>query len=155
MACIWFGRYSIEDIRHFETGNMLNHIGIELTELGDDYLKGTMPVDNRTRQTMGILHGGASVALAETLGSIAANLVVDPLQFACVGLDINANHVRAAMQGFVTGTARPLHIGGSTHVWGIEITDENNRMVCISRLTMAVLKLDKGGLGKNPFARHI
>jgi 1,4-dihydroxy-2-naphthoyl-CoA hydrolase len=99
-----------------------------------------------------VLHGGASVALAETLGSIAANMVVDPFKFACVGLDINANHIRSAKAGHVTGTARPLHLGGTTHVWGIEIVDGHNRTVCISRLTMAVLKLEKDGAAKNPFA---
>jgi len=131
---------------------MIHHIGIAFTELGDDYLKGTMPVDERTTQTMGILHGGASVVLAETLGSIGANLVVDPLKYACVGLDINANHIRSMPQGrLVTGTAKPIHTGGTTHVWSIEITDEKGKMVCISRLTMAVLKLEEGS-NKNPFA---
>lgn len=99
-----------------------------------------MPVDQRTVQPMGILHGGASVALAETLGSIAANLVVDEKKKYCVGLDINANHIRAAKKGLVTGVARPLHTGSSTQVWGIEIFDEQDRLVCISRLTMAVLE---------------
>jgi len=112
-----------------------------------------MPVDERTTQTMGILHGGASVVLAETLGSIGANLVVDPAKYACVGLDINANHIRSVRQGLVTGTTRPIHIGSTTQVWGIEIKDEAGRMVCISRLTMAVLKLTEGG-GANPFAVH-
>jgi len=118
---------------------MVEHVGIVITEIGDDYLKGTMAVDHRTVQPMGILHGGASVALAETLGSIAANLVVDDAKKYCVGLDINANHIRSANSGMVTGTAKPLHIGSSTQVWGIEIVDEKNRLVCISRLTMAVL----------------
>lgn len=118
---------------------MVEHIGITITEIGDDYLKGTMAVDPRTVQPMGILHGGASVALAETLGSIAANLVVDDERKFCVGLDINANHIRSASSGMVTGTAKPLHIGSSTQVWNIEIVDEKNRLVCISRLTMSVL----------------
>lgn len=152
MASVWFRKYSLEDFKIFNINNMVTHVGIEFTELGENYLKGTMPVDNRTIQTMGILHGGASVVLAESLGSVAANLVVDPQQFACVGLDINANHIRAVKQGIVTGTARPLHLGGATHVWGIDIVDEKNRIVCISRLTMAVLKLDKSGVGKNLFA---
>jgi uncharacterized protein (TIGR00369 family) len=153
MASIWFRPYTLDDIHAFNKGNMVTHVGIEFTEIGDNYLTGTMPVDNRTRQTMGILHGGASVVLAETLGSIAANLVVDPSFFACVGLDINANHIRAVQEGLVTGTARPLHLGGTTQVWGIEITDGKGRTVCVSRLTMAVLKLDKGGTVKNPLAR--
>ena len=152
MPSIWFKPYTLEDIHTFSHDNMVTHVGIEFIGFGPDYLKGTMPVDNRTRQTMGILHGGASVVLAETLGSIAANLAVDPLRFACVGLDINANHIRSVKTGIVTGTAKPLHLGGTTHVWGIEIVDEHNRIVCISRLTMAVLKLDKEGVGINPFA---
>ncbi len=120
--------------------NTLNaHLGIEVTELGDDYVKGTMPVDPRTHQPMGILHGGASVALAESLGSIAAHLAAEPGS-RCVGLDINANHVRSVRSGLVTGCARPLHIGGTTQVWEIKIVDESDKLVCISRLTMAVLK---------------
>lgn len=118
---------------------MVEHLGIVITELGNHFLKGTMPVDQRTIQPMGILHGGASVALAETLGSLAANLVVDKDKKYCVGLDINANHIRPAKQGVVTGTAKPLHLGSSTQVWSIEIVNEENKMVCISRLTMAVL----------------
>lgn len=152
MASIWFHPYTFEDIQCFKEANMIHHIGIAFTELGDDYLRGTMPVDERTTQTMGILHGGASVALAETLGSIAANLVVDPRKFACVGLDINANHIRSVRQGYVTGTAKPIHTGSTTHVWSIEIVDENNRIVCISRLTMAVLKIEKENINKNPFS---
>jgi 1,4-dihydroxy-2-naphthoyl-CoA hydrolase len=118
---------------------MVKHLGITFTEIGEDFLKGTMPVDSRTVQPMGILHGGASVALAETLGSLAANYVIDNQKKYCVGLDINANHVRSARKGLVTGTARPLHLGSTTQVWTIEITDEEDRLVCISRLTMAVL----------------
>ena len=118
---------------------MVEHLGITLTEVGEDFLKGTMPVDHRTVQPMGILHGGASVALAETLGSLAANYAVDNQKKYCVGLDINANHVRAASKGDVTGIAKPLHLGSTTQVWSIEITDEEDRLVCISRLTMAVL----------------
>ncbi len=151
MARIWFHPYTIEDIQQFKHANMIHHIGIEFIELGDDYLTGTMPVDERTKQTMGILHGGASVALAETLGSIAANLVVDPGRFACVGLDINANHIRSVREGAVTGIAKPVHTGNSTHVWSIEILDERHRTVCISRLTMAVLALEEGKANRNPF----
>ena len=150
MPSIWFKPYTLADIDAFSRNNMVAHIGIEFTELGNNFLQGTMAVDYRTRQTMGILHGGASLVLAETLGSIAANLTVNPLQFACVGLDINANHIRAVKEGKVTGKAEPLHLGGSTQVWGIEIKDEQNRLVCTSRLTMAVLTLEK--TGKNPFA---
>jgi 1,4-dihydroxy-2-naphthoyl-CoA hydrolase len=136
---IWFNTTTLEAVRIRGKNTMVEHLGIDITELGDDFLKGTMPVDNRTVQPMRILHGGASVALAETLGSLAANLVVDPDKKYCVGLDINANHIRAARSGVVTGTAKPLHIGSSTQVWSIEIKDEENRLVCISRITMAVL----------------
>jgi 1,4-dihydroxy-2-naphthoyl-CoA hydrolase len=136
---IWFTGNSLEAIRLRGKNTMVEYLGIDVTELGEDFLTGTMPVDHRTVQPMGILHGGASVALAETLGSLAANLVVDPEKHYCVGLDINANHIRSAKGGFVTGTARPIHLGGSTQVWSIEIKDEKNKLVCISRITMAVL----------------
>jgi 1,4-dihydroxy-2-naphthoyl-CoA hydrolase len=136
---IWHKQYSLAEIKKLGVGNMVEHIGIEVTELGDNFLKAIMPVDGRTVQPMGILHGGASVALAETLGSMAAGLVIDHDKKICVGLDINANHIRAVNGGVVTGTAKPLHIGSSTHVWSIEIVDENNRLVCISRITMAIL----------------
>src|SRR3982751_2145100 len=136
---IWFKKWTLEEVQQRGMDTMIQHIGIRISEIGDDYLKGTMPVDRRTVQPMGILHGGASVALAETLGSLAANLVVDKEKKYCVGLDINANHIRSAKKGRVTGTAKPVHLGSSTQVWSIEITDEDNRLVCISRLTMAVL----------------
>lgn len=137
---IWFKSFTLEEVQQRGTGTMVEHIGITITGVGDDFLKGTMPVDHRTIQPMGILHGGASVALAETLGSIAANLVVDSEKKYCVGLGINANHIRAAKKGTVTGIAKPLHVGSSTQVWSIEITDEKNELVCVSRLTMAVLE---------------
>jgi 1,4-dihydroxy-2-naphthoyl-CoA hydrolase len=120
------------------------HIGLRITEIGEDYLRGTMPVDGRTKQPYGRLHGGASCVLAEELGSIAASLCTDPKEVFCVGLEINANHLRAATQGLVTGTARPLHIGRATQVWEIRIEDEQHKLVCISRLTMAVVKLSEG-----------
>ncbi|HWB26278.1 MAG TPA: hotdog fold thioesterase [Chitinophagaceae bacterium] len=151
MSSIWFHPYTIADINEFSHNNMIHHIGITFTELGDDYLKGTMPVDERTVQTMGMLHGGASVTLAETLGSIGANLVVDPQKFVCVGLDINANHIRSIRNGFVAGIAKPIHTGGTTQVWNIEITDKNNRLICTSRLTMAVLSIQPNNNNKNPF----
>lgn len=138
---IWFRNYSLEEVQQRGIGTMVDHIGIIITEVGSNFLRGTMPVDHRTVQPMQILHGGASVALAETLGSIAANLVVDSENKYCVGLDINANHIRAAKKGFVTGVAKPLHLGSSTQLWSIEITDEENRLVCINRLTMAVLDI--------------
>ncbi|KEI73260.1 hotdog fold thioesterase [Endozoicomonas elysicola] len=119
--------------------NMCDHVGIEITEVGDDFLRGTMPVDHRTIQPMGLLHGGASVVLAETLGSIAANLCCEDGAY-CVGLEINANHLRSATSGKVTGTTRPIHIGRSTQVWEIKIEDEQGRPTCISRITMAAKK---------------
>ena len=121
-------------------GTLIDTLGIRFTEVGDDFIRGTMPVDARTRQPYGLLHGGASVALAETLGSTAAMLAVDPAEFQVVGQEINANHLRAVRAGLVTGTARPWHVGGRTHVWSIEIVDESARLVCISRLTVAILK---------------
>ena len=113
---------------------------MRVTEIGEDHVRGTMPVDARTRQPFGLLHGGASVALAESLGSLAANLVLDGDAFMAVGLEINANHIRSVRSGFVTGVARPIHLGSSTQVWDIRITDEQDRLTCICRLTMAVLK---------------
>jgi len=142
---IWFQPYPLEGVQKRGMGTMIEHIGINITELGDDFLAGTMPVDHRTVQPIGILHGGASMALAETLGSMAANLVVDPAIKYCVGLDINANHIRAAKTGIVKGVARPLHLGASTQVWSIEIRDEKQNLVCISRLTMAVLNKAESG----------
>jgi 1,4-dihydroxy-2-naphthoyl-CoA hydrolase len=116
------------------------HIGIEITEIGEDFLRGRMPVDNRTRQPYGLLHGGASVALAETLGSLGSAFVVDRSKYDCVGLEINANHVRGVREGFVIGTATPVHLGKTTHVWDIRIHDEREKLVCISRLTVAIIK---------------
>jgi 1,4-dihydroxy-2-naphthoyl-CoA hydrolase len=136
---IWHQPYTLEQAQKRVVGTMIDHIGIVITEVGEDFLKGTMPVDHRTVQPMRILHGGASVTLAETLGSLAATLVIDNEKKFCVGLDINANHIRAVKDGLVTGIAKPLHIGYSTQVWSIEITDEQQRLVCISRITMAVL----------------
>jgi 1,4-dihydroxy-2-naphthoyl-CoA hydrolase len=117
---------------------MVSHLDIVITEVGPDYVVGRMPVDDRTRQPFGLLHGGASVALAESLGSMAANLSVNQDTHYCVGLEINANHIRSVTSGFVYGRATPLHVGSTTHVWEIRITDEQSRLVCISRLTMAV-----------------
>lgn len=138
---IWFRPYKLEDLQWMLKDNMCEAIGIEITELTDNSIKGKMPVDHRTVQPMKILHGGASVALAESLGSIASNLIVDNSKFACVGLDINANHLRPASSGFVYAEAKPVHIGKKTHVWSIEITNEKGQLVCISRLTMAVVTI--------------
>jgi 1,4-dihydroxy-2-naphthoyl-CoA hydrolase len=133
-----------EAVARLQQGTLAERIGMRITEIGEDYVRGTLPVDERTRQPWGRLHGGASVALAEELGSFAANLCLDPAREAAFGLEINANHVRAATAGTVTGTARPLHIGRSTHVWEIRIEDEQQRLVCVSRLTMAVVQRQTG-----------
>jgi len=121
-------------------GTMGEYLGMEWVAIGDDYLKMRMPVDHRTIQPYGLLHGGASCALAETIGSLASHFVIDPEKFICVGLEINANHVRSARKGFVTATCTPLHIGATTHVWDIKIHGEREKLICISRLTVAILK---------------
>ncbi|WP_130619220.1 hotdog fold thioesterase [Dyella amyloliquefaciens] len=136
---IWKQDISLERINGWSASTMMETLGIRVTEVGDDWLRGTMPVDHRTHQPYGLLHGGASVVLAETLGSTAAMLTLDPAQEAAVGLDINANHVRGARNGIVTGTARVIHIGRKTQVWEIRIEDEAGELVCISRITMAVI----------------
>lgn|SRR5512143_4159687 len=138
---IWFDKeLSVEKLRPFGVNTMGAHLGIEWTEVGENYLKAKMPVDHRTIQPYGLLHGGASCALAETIGSVASAMVVDHSKYYCVGLEINANHVRSAMKGFVTGTAMPLHLGNTTHVWDIKIHDDSEKLICISRLTVVVLK---------------
>ena len=136
---IWFKPYKLEDLQWMLTDNMCSTIGIEITELTPNSIKGKMPVDHRTVQPMNILHGGASVALAESLGSIGSNLIIDNTKFVAVGLDINANHLRPGLSGYVYPEAKPIHLGKTTHVWGIEIKDENGKLVCVSRLTMAVI----------------
>jgi uncharacterized protein (TIGR00369 family) len=141
---IWRRTATCEALDEAGRGTLIEHLGLRFTEIGPDYVRATMPVDARTRQPMGLLHGGASVVLAETLGSTAALLCVDA-EHQCVGLDINANHVRAARSGLVTGTARPLHLGGRTQVWSIEIVDAAQKLVCVSRLTVAVIQ--RGVLG--------
>ena len=137
---IWFGnKPTIEDASVSQQGLLAPHLGISFTEWGEDFLRGTMPVAPFTRQPMGYLHGGASLVLAETLGSVAANFVVDRSKQRCLGQEINANHLRPVAEGIVTGTAKPYHIGARSHVWSIEIRDPADRLVCISRLTMAVV----------------
>lgn len=138
---IWFKPYVLDDLERFNGGPTLaRHIGIEFTELGPDYLKARMPVDERTRQPYGVLHGGASVALAETLASIGAALCVDPEQFRVFGQEINANHIRSATEGYVSGIAKPLHIGRRSHVWEVRILDGRDRLMCVSRMTAAVVE---------------
>lgn len=119
--------------------SMVEYLGIDITAVTEDYIEGTMPVDHRTHQPFGILHGGANVVLAESLGSIASNLCVDPNEFYAVGLDINANHIAAVRNGHVIGRAIPVHIGRTTHVWEIRITTPQGKLTCISRLTMAIV----------------
>lgn len=136
---IWFGEPSLEWANSRSEGTALHALGIEMTELTEDSLKGRMPVDSRTRQPGGVLHGGASVALAESLASWGASMTVDPEKFYCVGMEINANHVRPVADGWVYGEARPLTRGRTTQVWDIKITDAAGKLVCISRCTMAVL----------------
>lgn len=119
---------------------MVGHLGIEFTAIGDDFLEATMPVDHRTKQPMGLLHGGANVVLAETLGSIAASLTIDLNTHNCVGLEINANHLKSVREGKVIGRTSPIHIGKSTQVWEIKIKNEAGQLCCISRITMAVLE---------------
>ena len=129
----------IDVLNALARGSLVEHLGITIIEAGDDWLRGTMPVDARTKQPYGLLHGGASVALAETLGSMAGGLCVDNAREAVVGLEINANHLRAARDGIVTGTARALHVGRSTQVWEIRIENEAGKLVCVSRITLAVV----------------
>lgn len=129
----------IEAMKRQTPPTLLDSLGIQITRITEDFIEGTMPVDHRTHQPMGMLHGGASVALAETLGSIGANLCVDPQTHYCVGLDINANHVSGMRSGTLTGIAKPLHVGRTTQVWEIRMTAEDGKLVCISRLTMAVV----------------
>jgi 1,4-dihydroxy-2-naphthoyl-CoA hydrolase len=121
-------------------GTLIRHLGIVFSEIGDAYLRATMPVDERTRQPHGLLHGGASVVLAETLGSAGANMCIDRTEYRCVGQEINANHVRPARRGQVRGTARPVHRGRRTQIWTIDIVNEAEELVCVSRLTMAVIR---------------
>jgi 1,4-dihydroxy-2-naphthoyl-CoA hydrolase len=137
---IWRNLRTIEDLNANRAGTLIANLGILFTEIGADFVRGTMPVDMRTAQPYGLLHGGASVALAETLGSMGASMCVDAAEYQVVGQEINANHVRAARGGLVTGTARAVHLGGRTHVWTIDIVNETQKLVCISRITMAVIK---------------
>jgi len=137
---IWFQPFTLDDLAPYCRNTLVEHLGIRVTEIGPDFIKGTLPVDQRTHQTMGILHGGAAVALAETLGSIAGTMCLDMTRRVCVGQEINANHLRPVTSGFVTGTARPIHLGARSQVWQIEIQDERERLICISRLTLAVIE---------------
>jgi len=137
---IWFDKeLSVEKLKPLGSNTMSEWVGIEWTEVGDNFIKAKMPVDHRTNQVYGILHGGASCVLAETIGSIASAMTIDCSKFYCVGLEINANHIRSVREGYVTGIATALHLGNSTHVWDIKIYDEKDKLVCVSRLTLAIL----------------
>lgn len=136
---IWFETPSLESLNSTRQDTLSGVLGIEYSDIGPDFLRATMPVNNTTRQPYGILHGGASVTLAESLGSIGAFLVLNPATHYPVGLDINANHIRSVREGMVIGTATPAHLGRTTHVWEIQIHNEANQLTCISRLTVAIL----------------
>lgn len=142
---IWHGNPDLAQSKQLAVGTIHDALGIEVTEIGDDYIKGTMPVDERTVQPYGILHGGASVVLAESLGSIASHYVVDTNKYVTVGLDINANHLRPVRSGLVTGKASPIHLGRKNHVWDIEIRSDRDKLVCKARLTIAVIKKEELG----------
>ena len=137
---IWRSLRTVEELNGSRQGTLIATLGILFTEIGADFVRGTMPVDVRTVQPYGLLHGGASLALAETLGSMGASMCVDADEYQVVGQEINGNHVRAARSGLVTGTARAVHLGGRTHVWSIDIVNDAQKLVCISRITMAVIK---------------
>ncbi|MEX2475269.1 hotdog fold thioesterase [Marinobacter sp.] len=137
---IWTQTPNLEQMMKASQNTAVHHLGIEYLEVGEDFVKGRMPVDERTVQPFGILHGGASVLLAETLGSMAANCCLKDPNTVAVGLDINANHIRPAMKGWVYGTAKAMHIGSATQVWEIRLENEDGKITCISRLTMAVTK---------------
>jgi 1,4-dihydroxy-2-naphthoyl-CoA hydrolase len=137
---IWRSAATPEQLNERSTRSMSGYLGIRFTEIGPDFLRATMPVNEHTHQPFGALHGGASVTLAETVGSVASTLCVDGEQYRCVGQEVNANHLRGVSSGIVTATARPFHLGARSHVWHIEIRDESERLVCVSRLTMAIIE---------------
>jgi 1,4-dihydroxy-2-naphthoyl-CoA hydrolase len=136
---IFKARVDLATLNILNQSSLAGHLGIEFVEVGDNFLTAKMPVEERTKQPFGILHGGASAALAETVGSVAATLCIDMSRQYAVGLDINANHLRPVEAGYVYGTARPVHLGRRTHVWQINITDEAQKLVCISRLTLMIV----------------
>jgi 1,4-dihydroxy-2-naphthoyl-CoA hydrolase len=138
---VFLTKPSLDQLNSSGKNNMVSHLGIVFTAVGDDFIEATMPVDSRTKQPMGLLHGGANVVLAETLGSVAASLTVNNDKQAVVGLEINANHLKSVREGLVKGTAKPIHLGKTTQVWEIKIVNEANQLCCISRLTMAILDL--------------
>jgi 1,4-dihydroxy-2-naphthoyl-CoA hydrolase len=140
---IWFRNYSLDELNGRHKNHLGALVGIEFTDIGDDFLEARMPVDARTHQPAGILHGGASIVLAETLGSVASNMIVDDSKFMGVGLEVNANHLRPVASGYVTGICKPLHIGSKTHVWEIKMTTDRGKMNCVSRLTVAIIPVNR------------
>ncbi len=151
---IWFKDYTVDYLQGLRSANMGEHIGFEFLEIGDDFLTGRIPVDHRTTQPFGILHGGASCVLAETLGSVAAWMTVDPDKYRAVGLEINANHIRAVTEGYVVGTCRPLHVGRRTQVWQIDMMEEaTGKRTAVSRLTVSVI--DHGTLSAQKAPIHL
>jgi 1,4-dihydroxy-2-naphthoyl-CoA hydrolase len=140
---IWYSEPTIENLEWMNTRTLSESLHIRVTEIGNDFIKGTMPVDQRTKQPFGLLHGGASVALAETLGSIASWLMVNPEMFIGVGVEINANHIKAVTSGFVTGVCKPIHVKGINHIWEIKIFNDAGELTCISRFTCAIIAKSK------------
>ena len=140
---IWKTEFTLEGLNNINSESMVDHVGIKFTEIGDDYLTATMPVDHRTKQPMGLLHGGASVVLAESLGSVAGLMCVDGQEFTTVGVEINANHLKSVTSGIVTGTAKPVRIGRTMQVWNIEIKNEAGQLTCVSRFTLMVIPIRK------------
>ena len=140
---IWYADPTVESLDWMNANTLAESLNIKVTEIGDDYIKGTMPVDGRTKQPFGLLHGGASVALAETLGSIASWLMVNPELFIGVGIEINANHVKAVMDGTVTAICKPIHVKGMNHIWEIKIYNDADELTCISRFTCSVVSKAK------------
>jgi 1,4-dihydroxy-2-naphthoyl-CoA hydrolase len=137
---IWFKPFSIDEIENLEREDHMGFfLGIKFTRVGDDEIEARMPVDNRTKQPYGILHGGASVVLAETIGSFASHYVIDNSKYKAVGMEVNANHLRPVRDGYVTAVCKPVHLGKSSHVWDIRISDDKGKTVCISRLTVAII----------------
>ncbi|WP_172406434.1 hotdog fold thioesterase [Pedobacter sp. AJM] len=136
---MWFKEFNVDELNSRPKNHIGALLGIEFTEIGEDFIKGTMPVDERTHQPAGILHGGASVVLAETLGSIASYMCIDPEKYLAVGLEVNANHLRPVKSGLVTGICKIIHRGGKTHIWDIKLYDDRGKMSCISRLTVAII----------------
>jgi 1,4-dihydroxy-2-naphthoyl-CoA hydrolase len=140
---IWYGEPTVQELEWMNPETLADSLHIRVTEIGPDYIKGTMPVDGRTKQPFGLLHGGASVALAETLGSIASWLMVNPEHFIGVGIEINANHIKAVKEGYVTGVCRPIHVKGMNHIWEIKIFNDNGDLTCISRFTCSIVSKAK------------